>query len=158
MKRFSVALSVFSAVALLLTTGALAQMSPPEPVPRAAAPATPAPKVTLQTMPEWYGSKLIGMDVKNPQGQALGEIDDLVLDSKDAKLKSVVISTGGMLGIGAKKVEVPWDQLKPASDEQAFIVAMTKEELQQAPGWQRATEKVSPATPSATIPRGTPGQ
>jgi hypothetical protein len=58
-----------------------------------------------------------------------------------------------MLGIGAKKVAVPWDQVKPASDEEAFIVTMTKEELQQAPDWDRTAEKAAPtARPTPTLP------
>jgi sporulation protein YlmC with PRC-barrel domain len=109
-------------------------------------------------MPEWYGSRLIGMDVKNSQGQGLGEVTELVLDPQDGKIKSVVISTGGVLGIGAKRVAVPWNQVKPATDEQAFIVGMTQEELQQAPSWERAAEKATSATPPATMPPAAPGR
>jgi sporulation protein YlmC with PRC-barrel domain len=158
MRRFIVAVTLLAVVGLLLTTGAFAQVGTPPPAPRPAAPAAPAPKVTLQSMPEWYGSRLIGMNVKNPQGEGLGEVEELVLDPQDGKLKSIVISMGGVLGIGAKRVAVPWDQVKPATDEQAFIVGMTKEELQQAPSWERAAEKATPATPPATIPPGAPGR
>jgi sporulation protein YlmC with PRC-barrel domain len=159
MRRFIVAVTLFTVVGLLLTTGAFAQVgTSPPPEPRPAAPAAPAPKVTLQSMPEWYGSKLIGMDVKNPQGEALGEVEELVLDPKDAKLKSVVISTGGVLGLGAKKVAVPWDQVKPATDEEAFIVGMTKEELQQAPTWERTAEKGAPAVRPAPASPAAPSR
>ena len=156
MKRFIVAVPLLAVIGLLLTTGAFAQVGTSPPAPRPTAPAAPVPKATLQSMPEWYGSRLIGMDVKNPQGQALGEVEELVFDPQDAKLKSVVISTGGVLGIGAKKVAVPWDQVKPAADEQALIVGRTQEELQQAPSWERAAEKAMPATPPATMPPGAP--
>lgn len=145
-------MTVFAVVGLLTTAG-FAQVGTPPPQPRPAAPAAPAPKATLQTMPEWYGSSLIGMDVKNPQGEELGEVSELVLDPKDAKLKHIVISTGGVLGLGAKKVAVPWDQVKPASDEQAFVVTMTTDELQQAPSWDRTAEKAAPAArPAPTLP------
>jgi sporulation protein YlmC with PRC-barrel domain len=158
MRRFIVAVTLFAVVGLLLTTGAFAQVGTPPPEPRPAAPAAPAPKVTLQSMPEWYGSKLIGMDVKNAQGEALGEVEELVLDPKDAKLKSVVISTGGVLGLGAKKVAVPWDQVKPATDEEAFVVGMTKEELQQAPSWERTAEKAAPAARPTPMSPPAPGR
>ena len=149
MRRFSVAVTVFAVVGLL-ATGAFAQVGTPPPQP---SPAAPAPKVTLQNMPEWYSSSLIGMDVKNPQGEELGEVSELVLDPREAKVKNIVISTGGMLGIGAKKVAVPWDQVKPASDEEAFVVTMTKEELQQAPNWERTAERAAPAArPAPTSP------
>lgn len=153
MRRLIAAVTVFSVIGLLLTAGAIAQVSTPTP-----APSSPAPPVTLQSMNEWHGSQLIGMDVKNQQGEELGEIADLVLDPKEAKIKSVVISSGGMLGIGAKKVAVPWEQVKPASDEQALVVTMTREELQQAPQWESATEKAGRSTPPATTPPGAPGR
>jgi hypothetical protein len=35
---------------------------------------------------------------------------------------------------------------------------MTQEELQQAPGWERAAEKAAPAAPPATPPPGAPGR
>jgi sporulation protein YlmC with PRC-barrel domain len=153
MRKSILAVTMFSVIGLLLTAGAFAQVSPPTP-----APPRSAPPVTLQGMTEWHGSQLIGMDVKNQQGEELGEVADLVLDPKEAKIKSVVISSGGMLGIGAKKVAVPWDHVKPASDEQAFVVTMTREELQQAPQWETAAEKASRSTPPATTPPRAPGQ
>jgi sporulation protein YlmC with PRC-barrel domain len=153
MRRFTVAVTMFSVIGLLLTAGAFAQVGTPPP-----APPTPAPPVTLQSMTEWHGSQIIGMDVKNQQGEELGEVAELVLDPRDAKIKSVVIASGGVLGIGAKKVAVPWDQVKPASDGQAFVVTMTREELQQAPQWETAAEKASRSTPPATMPPRAPGQ
>jgi sporulation protein YlmC with PRC-barrel domain len=158
MRRFIIAMPLLVVIGLLLTAGAFAQVGTSPSAPRPTAPAAPVPKATLQSMPEWYGSKLIGMDVKNPQGQALGEVSELVFDPQDAKLKSVVISTGGVLGIGAKKVAVPWNQLKPATDEQALIAEMTQEEIQQAPSWEQAAEKAAPATPPATTSPGAPSR
>jgi sporulation protein YlmC with PRC-barrel domain len=154
MRRFIVAVTVFALVGLL-TTGAFAQVGTPPSSPSQPA---PAPKATLQSMDKWYGSELIGMDVKNPQGEELGKVSELVLDPKEAKIESIVISTGGLLGIGAKRVAVPWDQVKPAADDQAFVVTMTKEELQQAPSWEKAAEKTVPATQPAPTSPGAPGR
>jgi sporulation protein YlmC with PRC-barrel domain len=152
MRRLIVAVTMFSVIGLL-TAGAFAQVGTPAP-----APSRPTPPATLQSMTEWRGSQLIGMDVKNPQGEDLGEVSELVLDPREGKIKSMVISSGGMLGIGAKKVAVPWNQVKPASDEEAFVVTMTREELQQAPQWESAAEKAGPSTPPATTPPGAPGR
>lgn len=149
MRKVIVAVTVFAVVGLLVT-GALAQVGTPPPAPREPA---PAPKATLQSMEKWYGNELIGMEVKNQQGEDLGKVSELVLDPKEAKIESIVISTGGLLGIGAKKVAVPWNQVKPASDEQAFVVSMTKEELQQAPSWEKTAAQTTPATrPAPTSP------
>jgi sporulation protein YlmC with PRC-barrel domain len=90
-------------------------------------------------MNEVYASKIIGASVKNAQGESLGKIDELVIDPHDAKIKAAVVSVGGVLGIGAKSVAIPWDKVTMGSgtDRDTVVVAMGKEELEQAPGWQK---------------------
>jgi sporulation protein YlmC with PRC-barrel domain len=91
-------------------------------------------------MNEVYASKLIGASVKNAQGESLGKIDELVIDPQDARIKAAVLSVGGLLGIGAKSVAVPWNKVMmgTGSDRDTIVVAMGKEELEQAPSWQRS--------------------
>ena len=45
-------------------------------------------------------SDLIGMEVKNYQGEKLGKVDDLVLDVETGRIVQVILSTGGIIGIG----------------------------------------------------------
>jgi sporulation protein YlmC with PRC-barrel domain len=88
---------------------------------------------------EMYASKLIGASVKNAQGENLGKIDELVIDPQDARIKAAVVSVGGVLGIGAKSVAIPWNKMTMGSgaDRDTLVVAMGKEELEQAPSWQK---------------------
>jgi len=88
---------------------------------------------------EVLASSIIGATVKNAAGENLGEIDELVIDSQDARIKAAVVSVGGLLGIGAKSVAVPWDKVKMGSDadRDTVVIAMGKDELDQAPGWQK---------------------
>jgi len=90
-------------------------------------------------MNEVYASKIIGASVKNTQGESLGKIDELVIDPHDARIKAAVVSVGGVLGIGAKSVAVPWDKVTMGSgtDRDVVVVAMGKDELETAPGWQK---------------------
>jgi len=60
---------------------------------------------------EWRTSKLVGATVFDSNGDNLGTIDDLLTDDS-GKISQAVISTGGVLGMGGKLVEVPFDQLK----------------------------------------------
>ena len=46
------------------------------------------------------GSHLLGSTVKNPQGQALGSIKDLVISPEDNRVLYAVLSFGGVLGLG----------------------------------------------------------
>jgi sporulation protein YlmC with PRC-barrel domain len=119
--------------------------------------ATPKSSTPLGTSKELYTSDLIGATVKNPQGESLGSIHELVLDPHDAKIKNAVISTGGVLGIGAKTVAIPWQEVTPEPDGKSVVVAMQKEELQNAPEWKKPAEETKPSgrepATSPTAPR-----
>jgi sporulation protein YlmC with PRC-barrel domain len=65
------------------------------------------------------GSKLIGMDVKNPQGENLGEIKDIVIDST-GKVRYAAISYGGFLGMGDNMYAVPLEAFTFKRDEGWF--------------------------------------
>src|ERR1035438_3034932 len=45
-------------------------------------------------------SDLIGMEVKNSQNEKLGKVDDLAVDVESGRIVYVILSTGGLIGIG----------------------------------------------------------
>jgi sporulation protein YlmC with PRC-barrel domain len=141
MKKLVAAVTMLFVFGVLLTVGALAQSAPGTGTtrePTMTRPAMPAP-ITPSSMNEVYASKIIGANVKNTQGENLGKIDELIIDPHDARIKTAVVSVGGVLGIGAKSVAVPWDKVTMGSgtDRDTVIVAMGRDELEQAPGWQK---------------------
>jgi sporulation protein YlmC with PRC-barrel domain len=79
-------------------------------------------------------SEIKGMSVKNPQGENLGKIDDLVI-ADDGTVKYVILSHGGLLGIGDKLIPIPWKALKPKEDKKYLTVNITKETLEKAPNF-----------------------
>lgn len=142
MKKLVAVATMLSVFGFLLTIEAFAQPAPSPGTtrdPTITRPAVPAPAMPT-AMNEVYASKLIGASVKNSQGDTLGKIDELVIDPHDARIKAAVVSVGGVLGIGAKSVAIPWNQLMmgSGSDRDAVVVAMGKEELEQAPNWQKS--------------------
>jgi sporulation protein YlmC with PRC-barrel domain len=172
MRRLIIAATVFAVVGLMLTTGAFAQTggtTTGQPGTTPTRPSETTPSMSPSTAgKEWHASRLIGADVKNQQGEALGEIEELVIDPQDAKIKAVVISGGGVLGLGAKRVSVPWNQVKPGADDDEFVIAMSKDEFQNAPSWERPAgagratgtrERTrEPASPPASDRPATPGR
>src|SRR5712671_3608942 len=58
----------------------------------------------------WRSVKIVGASVYNDSGDNVGSIDDLLIGD-DGKIREVVIAVGGFLGVGAKLVTVPFDQL-----------------------------------------------
>jgi len=51
-------------------------------------------------------SKIIGAEVKNSEGTALGKVDDLVMDER-GRVHYLIMTHGGVLGVGQKYCAVP---------------------------------------------------
>jgi sporulation protein YlmC with PRC-barrel domain len=82
------------------------------------------------------GSKFIGADVENPQGQNLGDIKDVVIDRTSGRIAYAVVSFGGFLGMGEKLFAVPWGAFsQPKADKDKFVLDIDKERLKNAPGF-----------------------
>jgi len=129
-----------AAVSLGALAGAPAMAQTPAPTPPAARtpPATaPAPMVRRETNPAitssgMLASKIIGTKVKNNAGESVGTIDDLVIRPNDQVVMAVV-SVGGFLGIGDRKVAVPWSDLSVSTSDRSIVYDVTKQQLEQKP-------------------------
>jgi sporulation protein YlmC with PRC-barrel domain len=77
-------------------------------------------------------SKVVGASVYNDQNQSVGSIDDVLMSDNDHKAGTAVISVGGFLGMGAKLVSVPFDQLKIENDK-IVMTGATKASLEGMP-------------------------
>jgi sporulation protein YlmC with PRC-barrel domain len=85
--------------------------------------------------------RLVGTDIKNQAGDNIGTVDDVVLE-RDGRVAAVVITTGGVLGIGEKTVALPWDRLdisRDKDDPEKYRVrtAMTEDELENLPEFDK---------------------
>ncbi len=90
---------------------------------------------SLNISRDWRASKLIGSSVTNMQDQSVGTIDDVVLDN-DGKIVSVLVSVGGFLGLGEKRVAVAFKELliSRAEDGDPIVkVTLSKQSLETAP-------------------------
>ena len=79
----------------------------------------PADTRPADTRPAWKAEgnvvetrDLIGTRIKNAEGKDIGEIDSLVIDPQSGRISYVVVGLGGFLGVGERKVVVPWSELK----------------------------------------------
>lgn len=87
-------------------------------------------------------SKLIGAEVYNQQGKHLGEVNDIVLDKGNKKVGYVVLSYGGIAGLGDKLFALPRNavQIAPESSptgQTKAIVALDEQTLKNAPGFDK---------------------
>jgi sporulation protein YlmC with PRC-barrel domain len=134
------------AVAAMMICLGAAQAQP------AAQPQTPAPGAQPQTQAQATtpiagidiasladsarASKLIGSKVYHGDS-AIGQIEDVLVDLEKANVKAVVLSVGGVLGVGDKRVAVPVDDIK-IGKEARFVTELTKEQLNAAPEFDLA--------------------
>jgi hypothetical protein len=80
--------------------------------------------------------KVQGTPVTNPQGENLGEIEDVVIDKLDGTVRYAVLSFGGFLGMGDKLFALPWEVLHYNEGQGAYVINVDKETLQNAPGFE----------------------
>jgi sporulation protein YlmC with PRC-barrel domain len=80
-------------------------------------------------------SKVVGASVYNDQNQSIGSIDDVLMSDPDHKAGTAVLSVGGFLGMGAKLVSVPFDQLKIENDK-IVMPGATKASLEGMPEYK----------------------
>jgi len=90
-----------------------------------------------QTMRDMRASKLIGSDVRNAQGENLGEIKDLVVDVNNERVYYAVLSFGGFLGLGDKLFAYPVRAFTQAADSDKVILNVDKAKLKAAPGFEK---------------------
>lgn len=79
-------------------------------------------------------SKIIGTKVVNSAGESVGSVDDLVVREKD-QVVMAVLSVGGFLGIGDRKVAVPWNELT-FGQNRTITYNVSKEQLRAQPEFQ----------------------
>ena len=82
-------------------------------------------------------STLTGDRVRNPEGEDLGKIEEIMLDYKNGRIAYGVLSFGGFMGLGNKLFAIPWDAFELSTEEHKFILNVDKEKLENAPGFDK---------------------
>jgi sporulation protein YlmC with PRC-barrel domain len=143
-----------------------AASDPAAPAPAAeAAPANPPPSdavISAQSDGEVRADQIIGMTVYNAEGEKVGTVHDILLD-KEGKATGVVLSVGGVLGVGAKSVGLTWKEIDVKPEQQQVQISYTKDQLEAAPDF-KTTEQINSemnaqqgASPAAPAPAPTGG-
>lgn len=82
-------------------------------------------------------TSIIGDKVRNPQGENLGAIKEIMLNVRTGKVEYYVIEFGGFLGIGEKFFAIPFELLTIDPENQVFIFDQPKAKLESAPGFDK---------------------
>ena len=80
---------------------------------------------------------LTGDEVVNAAGDDLGKIEAIMLDVKSGRIAYAVLSFGGFLGLGSKLFAIPWPALTLDATQKRFVLDVSKERLESAPGFDK---------------------
>lgn len=82
---------------------------------------------------------VIGMPVKTPNHEKVGNIQEIVIDIETGRVAYAVLSFGGLFGYGDKFFAVPWEEFSFVRDEKQnyFVVDTSREKLDKLPGFSK---------------------
>ena len=75
-----------------------------------------------------------GRDVVDAGGESIGEVDDLLVDQGEVRVRFLSVRHGGFLGIGAEHFLVPVEAVAEVTDD-VVRVDRDRERLYDAPGY-----------------------
>jgi len=141
--RHLVALAVAGALAGGMSTPVHATLPAPiltEPETRPKDPVPARPAITefgkaAQARMEWErqhrASRIIGSNVRSPDGERIGDITDIVLDD-EGRIAYAVITKGGFMGLAARLHAVPWSALTHPPSQNFLVLDIDREQLRAA--------------------------
>ena len=104
----------------------------------AEAPASPPPSeavIPAQAAGDVRAEKLIGMTVYDTNGDKVGQVKD-ILFNEQGQATGVVLSVGGVLGLGAKSVGLQWSEVDIQPDAEVAKIQYNKDQLEAAPDFK----------------------
>jgi sporulation protein YlmC with PRC-barrel domain len=90
-----------------------------------------------QTFRIQKASDLIGKPVQSPDGERLGQVQDLAIDGEHGRVAYVVLSMGGFLGMGEEWFAIPTESLTLPKSAKHFVLAVEKDRLKGATGFNK---------------------
>jgi sporulation protein YlmC with PRC-barrel domain len=96
---------------------------------------TPAPDpLSLEDISQIKGRTVYGSD-----GKKIGDVSTVLMKPDSKTLDRLVVSEGGLLGVGSHRVALPLDGFKWDREKEGFTIAKTAAELKAMPEWQAAS-------------------
>jgi sporulation protein YlmC with PRC-barrel domain len=156
-------LPIAAVAALALMTGvASAQSTSPSSPARPAPGATAAPiqkEAAINPLSQEDVSKIEGTTVYGSDDGKIGHVSTALMDPSSKKIDRLVVTAGGVLGVGGHRVAIPVEQFSWDADKGAFKLNTTVAELKQMPEWVEGQQTMTGSSLSprndATTPRPT---
>ncbi len=75
---------------------------------------------------------LVGLHVRNPGDHDLGVVENVSVDVDTGTVTSVAVSLGGLLGLGSRHFDLPWDEFVYDPDGGVLRLDISRGELEAA--------------------------
>ena len=82
-------------------------------------------------------STVIGDEVRNPEGECLGKLHEIIIDAATGRVSYAVLSLTGAIGPVKRLFTLPWQALEVSPSEHKFILDVPRERLENAPWFER---------------------
>jgi hypothetical protein len=80
-------------------------------------------------------SSIIGAVVVNEANETLGDIEDVVIDSRTGKVAYAVLWCGAFVGMAEKLMAIPFSILDFNAAKKAYVLNVSSDRLKAAPGF-----------------------
>jgi len=75
-----------------------------------------------------------GRKVVDVSGEDVGDVDDLMIDDTEKKVRFIRVASGGFLGMGATKILIPVDAINQIKDDKV-VVSHDRQKISGAPAY-----------------------
>ena len=82
---------------------------------------------------------LKGKKVMDANGENIGKVNSMLVDSQSGKVRYIMLTSGGVFGVGGEDYLIPWQALRTGPEQEGFQVNLTSEELKDAPKGGKVT-------------------
>lgn len=123
-----------------------------------AAPAKGETILPVERTTDVRARRLMGMKVASTTGESIGDVRDVLVD-QDGRMIGLVVSVGGVLGLGGKPVGISWNDVKQTRNADTVVVTMSKEQVDQAPAFKlKGEQEGMPRRPESPMPPAGPAR
>jgi len=147
---------VAAVAAIALLSGTALAQTPSTPSTQRA----PSPSATQMPVQQPAINPLTKEDVSNIEGTSVygndgkvGSISTVLMDPSSKKIDRLVVTAGGVLGVGGHRVAIPLEKFSWDADKAAFKLSTTMANLKSMPEW---VEGEATATGSSSAPKSMP--
>ena len=74
-------------------------------------------------------TSLVANSVYDAEGALVGKLEEIVIDIHTGCVRHVVLAVGGILGIGRRRLAIPWSALTPDTNYRRCVVNVTQMQL-----------------------------